>query len=755
MRTSNSLRWLVVTLSAAMLFAVASACGQAEAPVPPTPVPVDVAAIVQQAMEAQQPGVTADDMASAIQSALAAQPGVTTEDVAAEIAKALRAQPGGVTSEEMAAAISSALAEQPGVTTEDVASEIAKALREQPGGVTSEEMAAAISSALAEQPGVTTEDVAAEIAKALRAQPGGVTEEQMTMAIETALKAQPALSQEDIQMAVEAAVESAVAAAAPAPPAAMPMSEAQGTLNIGFKELWAFNNSPLSAEGNALVYAGNISSETLLKLNKDVEVIPQTISEWSVDDSGSVWTLKVREGIQFHKGWGELKAEDIVYTMLQSASPDSVNTQQNVMERLFAQDGGGPKVIDDYTIEVDTVTRQADFIYKLFIPEVMATVSKKMFQELGDEAAGPQGVGTGSWEFVEQRSGEYWKFEAVPDHWRQSPEFAELMLREIPEEATRVANFKTGKLDTFLMAFDSKPDLDEIADIRYMAVANGGSTHIGLHPNHYVGMGEPDFEERRPGAFNCLNDNACPWVSPNPDLNSPEWERARKVREAMLIAVDYQEVVDTLLGGEGTPQSLWTWENRIRELNHEYRVRPFDPERAKQLLREAGYEDGFHIEVTASIRNIAAEEESCEAVAQYWNDIGITTKINRVPASTIIPIVQAREYVGLNCHGTGGKIDPVIILDAMVSNAGWSAGFDHPYLEDELVPKLEDVSSDAGHWIVMNEIAGFIYENALDGGFYSVNILWPLSSNVNSWIDDLQHGDPRSLGSYEYATHRN
>ena len=718
MRVPNSLRWLVVAISAAMLFAVASACGQAEAPAPPTPVPVDVAAIVQQAMAAQQPGITADEVASAIQSALAAQPGVTTGDVADEIAKALRAQPGGVTSEEMAAAISGALAEQPGVTTDDVA---------------------------------------VEIAKALRAQPGGVTEEQMAMAIENALKAQqPGLSQEDIQSAIETAVASAVAAAvpAPAPPAAMAMSEAEGTLNIGFKELWAFNNSPLSAESNALVYAGNISSETLLKLNKDVEVIPQTISEWSVDDSGSVWTLKVREGVQFHKDWGELKAEDIVYTMLQSASPDSINTQQNRMEALFTQEGGGTRVIDDYTIEVDTVTRQADFIYKLFVPEVLATVSKKMFDEVGDEAAGPQGVGTGSWEFVEQRSGEYWKFQAVADHWRQSPEFAELMLRQIPEEATRVANFKTDKLDTFLMTFDSKRDLDELPDIRYMAVANGGSTHIGLHPNHYVGMGEPDFEERRPGAFNCLKDNACPWVSPNPDINSPEWERARKVREAMLIAVDYQEVVDTLIDGEGTPQSLWTWENRVQELNHAYRVRPFDPERAKQLLQEAGYEDGFHIEVTASIRNIAGEEESCEAVAQYWNDIGITTKINRVPASTIIPIVQAREYVGLNCHGTGGKIDPVIILDAMVSNAGWSAGFDHPYLEDELVPKLGDVKSDAGHWIVMNEIAGFIYENALDGGFYSVNILWPLSPRVNSWIDGLQHGDPRSLGSYEYATHR-
>ena len=267
----------------------------------------------------------------------------------------MAAQQPGITADEVASAIQSALAAQPGVTTEEVGSEIAKALRAQPGGVTSEEMAAAILSALAEQPGVTTEDVAVEIAKALRAQPGGATEEQMAMAIENALKAQqPGLSQEDIQSAVETAVASAVVAAvpAPAPPDAMAMSEAQGTINIGFKELWAFNNSPLSAEANALVYVGNTSSETLLKLNKDVEIIPQTITEWSVDDTSSVWTLKVREGVQFHKDWGELKAEDIVFTMLQSASPDTVNTQQNVMERLFAQEGGGTRVVDDYTIEV-------------------------------------------------------------------------------------------------------------------------------------------------------------------------------------------------------------------------------------------------------------------------------------------------------------------------------------------------------------------------------------------------------------------
>ena len=68
---------------------------------------------------------------------------------------------------------------------------------------------------------------------------------------------------------------------------------------------------------------------------------------------------------------------------------------------------------------------------------------------------------------------------------------------------------------------------------------------------------------RRPPAWKA---GECPWVSSDPDVNSAEWERARKVREAMLISIDRQEIVDTLLGGEGAPQSLWVWENRQAEL---------------------------------------------------------------------------------------------------------------------------------------------------------------------------------------------
>ena len=208
MRKIISFRWALLAASAAVLLIAAAACGSTEQPVLPTPTPVNVAAIVQQAMEAQQPGMTADDMAGAIQSALAAQPGVTTQDVASEISKALRAQPGGVTSQDMAAAISNALAEQPGgVTSDEMAAAIGSALAEQPGGVTSEDVAMEISKALKAQPGgVTSQEMASAISSALAAQPGGVTSEDMAAAISSALSAQPGITSQDVAMEISKAL---------------------------------------------------------------------------------------------------------------------------------------------------------------------------------------------------------------------------------------------------------------------------------------------------------------------------------------------------------------------------------------------------------------------------------------------------------------------------------------------------------------------------------------------------------------------
>ena len=525
-----------------------------------------------------------------------------------------------------------------------------------------------------------------------------------------------------------------------------------GTLNIGFKETGPWASSVRTTLGTSYIYFVTTAGETLLELDIDLNIVPQIVTDWSVNDAGTIWTLKLQKGVEFHKGWGEMTAEDVVYSMQEAAADGGIGTFQGKFKSLFGTEGGGVAAVDNYTVTVDSGTPQFDFVPFLYV-KAMAVYSKDNYETEGEEVATFQGVGTGPWEFVEASAGEFWKFDAVEDHYRKTPEFAELVLWEMPEEATRVANFETGKLDSFLMSFDSKPRIDRVADIRYMSSPNGSTQGIGLLPNTYVGIGEADFEERRPSAFKCLKEDTCPWMSPNPDINSPEWERARKVREALYISVDRQEVVDTLLGGEGQPMAIKYWENQIKRLDPDLREWEFNPERAKQLLIEAGYPDGFDIEITTSIRNVQAETEACEALADYWKVIGVRSNINRLPYTVVGPSLKGRTFIGANCHGTGGRAFPAAIIGALIdSKSGWGGGIDHPILEDYLVRIA--ASTPANHYEIMNNLARFLYEEALSSGYYSVNVLWPLSARVDSWREHLQAGDLRALGSYEYASHR-
>ena len=292
-----------------------------------------------------------------------------------------------------------------------------------------------------------------------------------------------------------------------------------------------------------------------------------------------------------------------------------------------------------------------------------------------------------------------------------------------------------------------------MVDTRYMSAPNGATEHLGFWGNFYVGMGEADYAERRPGAAKCLAEGSCPWVSSDPDPSSAEWERARKVREALSIAIDRELIVETLLGGEGTARSLWLWENQVHQLDTDLRTIEFNPERAKQLLEEAGHADGFSITVTASIRGVSAEQEACEAIAEMWEEIGIDTQVQRIPYAALGPQIVAREFYGANCHGTGGRVNPWGLHPIFHSGAGFSGGSDHPIMDallDEMLLQIDD----EGRYRVFNKLARFMYENVMETGLYTVDILWPLSPRVESWEEHLEGGDLRAFGAYEWAKHR-
>ena len=529
------------------------------------------------------------------------------------------------------------------------------------------------------------------------------------------------------------------------------MAKPEGTLNIGYKDLYNFGTHPRITPATVGLYVGTSVGESLFARDVKGVAMPKLVKKWSLSPDNLVWTFKLQEGVQFHKGYGEMTAEDVIWSMEQYSADDAITSIASRIRRLWANPKGSVRAIDNYTIEVNAGDPQYDMLDWTSVPYAGWIVSKKQVEELGDEVASRDGAGTGPFEIVEHQTGQFWKMKAVEDHWRKTPNFAELVYWEIPEESTRVANFLTGKLDTFTMELDSMPALEQEPGVKFMRVEGGGTIHIGWYGNFYVGHGTPEHAEKRPGY-----DPELPWVSANPDVESEEWQNAVKIRRAMSIGVDRQLIVDTILSGQGRPLVLWGWEAQLHRLDPDIQAGwEFNPEKARQLLAEAGYPDGFEITLTPDIRGVPGELEATQAMAVMWEEIGIQTRLNQVPFATIFTEIKARTYNQINTHGTGGRTDPLsLMIPNFESSSGFNGGFEHPYT-DEMVNKAIKTVDEEERYKILVDIARFTFDNVAEAGLYEVDILWPLSTKIDSWKERLEHGDRRILNALEYVPHRN
>ena len=380
------------------------------------------------------------------------------------------------------------------------------------------------------------------------------------------------------------------------------------------------------------------------------------------------------------------------------------------------------------------------------IPGAGFIISKKAAEQLGDEEVARQGITTGPWEPVDIKQDQFWKLKAVEDHWRKTPEFAELILWVIPEESTQVANFQTGRLDTFVMNIDSKRVIDQVVGTTYMVVDAGSTEHLSVFGNFYVGIGT---DKQRKGY-----DPSLPYISASADINSDEWKKARDVRLAMTIAIDRQTIVDELLEGFGSPLVMWGWELNQHNLDPGKRAWEFNPGKARQLLADAGYGDGFNINIQINARNVAGEIDACEAVGTMWGDIGISTTISKLPFATVRDGIVNRLINEAQCHGTSGRFDPLTLLSVIIpSTAGFTLGADHPILDDLIKKAIGTVDTEERLKIV-KEIGHFTYDHVLSMGLYTVNVPWPLSAKIGDWSERLNMGDSRTLSHYEWIPHR-
>ena len=522
-----------------------------------------------------------------------------------------------------------------------------------------------------------------------------------------------------------------------------------GTLNHGVPETCIFQGHPTEVSSPRIQYMSSSVGEGLVTIGRDLMPNPMIATSWEVSDDFLEWTWKIRDDVEFHKAYGHMTTEDVIYSM-KGFYEGAKLARAGILGNYYGFDDKGDsstEIIDDYTYVVKNSKPWVPATVNEFSRNAAGVsvwiVSKKQSDELGSDKASVDIASTGPWEVVDHVSGSYWRFKAVEDHWRKTPYFEELNYYSIPEESARVAGFQTGNLDIFIMAFDSIPTIEAVEGATITGWPNGGQAGLNFYGQYNGKMSDgSDYP-----AFKCEQ----AWVSCSDDIESEEWATAVKVRKAMNIAIDRQTIVDELLSGFGRVQSVRDWmghDHRQGDWNYEY-----NPELAKQMLDEAGYPDGFEITLTPAIRGAPAEVESCHAVANYWEQIGITVKIQNLPYATLRPELITRNYNGITCLTVSSRLSPIIGASNYTTDSTYSYGTHHPILDEyiwDTQQQVEQSAIEAGELKVYE----FIWENAMAASLYVHDGLWPAGPKIDPIWEPTDFSDMKAPSGFEYVKPR-
>ena len=370
---------------------------------------------------------------------------------------------------------------------------------------------------------------------------------------------------------------------------------------------------------------------------------------WSYNDDQTVLTWNIRRGVEFDGGWGDVTSEDWQWSW------DSQHCEGSLHSNIFLSKTytKETKVIDDDTVEFHLTEPNVFYIDKFQGPGgggSFTIFSKNKSDTLGEQKADRNLTGgTGPFKLVSWTPGDSIVTEARPDHYRKVPEFKNVLILEIPETATQVAALMAREVDAANLPPAEVPRV-EASGIDIVTLNGDGTAEIITQGRFCFGpQGVLDDQGNtvpdRPGY-----DPSKPWVL-SCDPESQEWENARKVRNAVSLALDRQAILDNIVGGVGRlplkPGYLYglaldTLGPIAKERGLDWEVK-YDPDAAKALLAEAGFPNGFDVVMRVTTGGHPNAVEIGEAIAKQLFDVGIRVKIEVLTYTGNRPAVVNRE----------------------------------------------------------------------------------------------------------------
>ena len=488
----------------------------------------------------------------------------------------------------------------------------------------------------------------------------------LLLSLAALLACDPATAPEDAGSAAPAQPAGGADATAVPEPTAMPATAtATARLHLAVTPIPQDTYLPwLASQSGHLVFRPMWENLTTIDPTTGVSTIyPQLATEWEINADATQYTFHLREGVPFHFGHGEFTVDDFIFTIDQQVSDPIAGCKAPMRSLMGAETmsemvaSGAMEVIDPYTFTMNLPKPQVDvaswWFSILMVP--CGNVRSKAQHDIEGDAMFESGpAGTGAYQFVNRQLKEYTDYEAVPyEHWRVNPEFEQLRITTAPEDLTRLAMLLTGEANMV----DVPKVLHQQAIDDGMEVFESPLPTVGLTiiPNGQYYVSEVNW-----------NPDAEPWTAPG--------ETGNLVREAMNRAINREQIINELFKGRGEPMyntifhdSLEGWNPRwAEEFDEKY---GYDPERAKQLLDQAGFpgdngQNRFSLEVyQSSLPGLPETIEVAQTVAQSFQDIGIDAKLvevefaraldafrDRHDAHFILPVRQTIRPINANAR---------------------------------------------------------------------------------------------------------
>jgi peptide/nickel transport system substrate-binding protein len=424
--------------------------------------------------------------------------------------------------------------------------------------------------------------------------------------------------------------------------------------------------------------------EGLVKPTSTGDLIPAVASEYTISDDACVYTFTLRDGITFQDG-NPVTVEDVKYSLERSAELDGESSALSVISDIT--------LVDDKTIEITLSEANSEFIYNLTIA---------VLEEANDANQSDNPIGTGPFKITEFVEGQYLKLEKYDGYWQSEVEgfdgnyIDEAKFKFIADAQTAYLELQAGTIDA--LQYLTIDQIDTLSD-DYNVVE---STMMLVH-----------------GFF--LNNE----YGPLQDV---------RVRQALNYAVDRDAINEFLFGGKSpiiqthAYPTITAWYNADTEGTYTY-----DVEKAKELLADAGYADGFDLEITVP-SSYTQHVNTAEIIAEQLSQVGVNVTINLVEwSSWLSDVYSSRDYQSTIIGFDISSLSPATWYkryyttssndftnfsneeyDSIYEQAKASVDYDEKY---ELYGKLQQILTDEAASVFIEDPADFIAINKKYTGY--------------------------------------